>query len=310
MTAQVTRPKISVLTPCLNGARHVGEAIDSVLLQRYCSAEHIVADGASTDGTLEILRGHSHLRTLSAPDRGLYDALNNALATARGEFIGILNCDDSYADNVFVSVVAAFEDPGVMAVAGDAVTFRDAAGARTVVEGYTAVEKDLLTLCTLGNPFMNAWFFRACVFEQIGRFDASYRVAGDREFMLRFALSGLRYVTTGKLAYRYRLHPGSMTFSGEAAIGETVLREHHRMTGHYLRKPDLSKKARGTIRRARSRDAICGALYWARHYDVRKLLSHALAGTRHDFAWPARFAGQVVRGWAVRLGWRQQGGRI
>jgi len=310
MSAQPFGPRISVITPCLNGARYVGDAIESVLMQGYANTEHIVADGGSTDSTLEILSRYSHLKILSSPDRGMYDALNRALAVAQGELIGILNSDDCYADDVFSSVIDAFRDERVMALAGEDVTFRDAAnGDQIAVDRFTRVGIDLLFQSTLGDPSINAWFFRTSVFAKIGRFDASYRVAGDREFMLRFAFSGLRHVETKKLICRYRMHPGSMTFGRNEEISETVLREHNRMTGLYLSKPDLPKRARELIKRARTRDTLLGAIYSAQQYDLRKLILHAAAGTRHDPVWPARFAKRAMYALALKVGLREQSGR-
>ncbi len=310
VSAQRFSPRISVITPCLNGGRYVGEAIESVLMQGYSNMEHIVADGGSTDGTLEILGRYSHLKILSSPDRGMYDALNRALAVAEGELIGILNSDDCYADDVFSTVNEAFRDESVMALAGEAVTFRD-----TVNDDQIAMERlaptgiDLLFQSTLGNPSINAWFFRRSVFAKIGRFDATYRVAGDREFMLRFAFSGLRYAETKKLICRYRMHPESMTFGGNEEIWDTILREHNRMTDLYLCKPALSKRARELIKQARTRDTLLGAIHSARQYDLRRLVLHAMAGTRHDPVWPARFAKRAMHLLALKIGLRDHSGR-
>jgi glycosyltransferase involved in cell wall biosynthesis len=310
LSHQGMRPRFSVITPCLNGARYVGEAIDSVLMQGYSDTEHIVADGGSTDDTLEILGRYSHLKVLSSPDRGMYDALNRALLVAQGELIGILNSDDCYADRVFPFVIEAFRDVSVLALAGRAVTFRDAAnGDQIVVNRITPVGNDVLFASTLGNPSINAWFFRPSVFAMIGLFDASYRVAGDREFMLRFALSGLRYAEAKELVCRYRIHPGSMTFGGSEESRESILREHNRMTDLYLAKPGLSKRARQLIRRTCTRDTLSGALHSARRHDVRKLIRHAVAGTRHDPVWPARFAKRAMNALATKIGFSEWGGR-
>jgi glycosyltransferase involved in cell wall biosynthesis len=310
VSAQRFSLRISVITPCLNGARYLGEAIESVLMQGYSNIEHVVADGGSTDGTLEILSRYSHLKILSSPDHGMYDALNRALAVAEGEVIGILNSDDRYADDVFSSVVEAFRDESVMALAGGAVTFGDAANDDPlVVERLMPVGVDLLFQSTLGNPSINAWFFRASVFAKIGGFDATYRVAGDRDFMLRFAFSGLRYVETQKQVCRYRIHPESMTFGGNEEIWDTVLREHNRMTDLYLCKPALSKRARVLIKQARTRDTLLGAIHSARQYDLRKLILHAVAGTRHDPMWPARFAKRAMYLLAMKIALREQSGR-
>jgi glycosyltransferase involved in cell wall biosynthesis len=310
VSAQRFSPRISVITPCLNGARYVGEAIESVLMQGYSNMEHIVADGGSTDGTLEILGRYLHLKILSSPDRGMYDALNRALAVAEGELIGILNSDDCYADEVFSTVNEAFRDESVMALAGEAVTFRDTVNDDQIaMERLTPTGIDLLFQSTLGNPSINAWFFRRSVFAKIGRFDATYRVAGDREFMLRFAFSGLRYAETKKLVCRYRMHPESMTFGGNEEIWDTILREHNRMTDLYLCKPALSKRARELIKQARTRDTLLGAIHSARQCDLRRLVLHAVAGTRHDPVWPARFAKRAMHVLALKIGLRNHSGR-
>jgi glycosyltransferase involved in cell wall biosynthesis len=287
--------RISVITPCLNGARYIAEAIDSVVGQDYPHTEHIVADGGSTDGTLELLSLYPHLKVIRGPDRGVYDALNKALEAAEGEIIGIMNSDDCYADNVFSSVIASFTDPDVMALAGNAVAFRGTADApQNEAAQFNAPASDLLYQATLGNPCINAWFFRAAVFPLIGRFDASYKVAGDREFMLRLACSGLRCMQLPGLVCRYRIHAASMTFGGNPQIWETIAREHDKMTHDYLRKQDLPKRARKLVTQARTRDTLRLALRAARRHDWRGLLAHAAAGTRYDLGWPLRFAKRMI----------------
>jgi len=279
-------------------------------MQGYSHTEHIVADGGSTDGTLKILSTYPHLRILSSADRGIYDALNKALDAARGEIVGILNSDDCYAEDVFSSVVEAFRDEDVIAVVGEALAFRDCSnGDQIVVDTLSPAGVDLMVQSTLGNPSLNAWFFRSSVFAKIGRFDASYRVAGDREFMLRFALSGLRYAKIAALVCRYRVHDGSMTFGGNEQIWNTVLREHNKMTDQYLRSAGLSAYARGLIKDARTRDTLAGAIYSARRRDVSSFMSHAIAGIRHDPIWPARFARRAMRILAAKVGFGERSTR-
>jgi len=173
----------------------------------------------------------------------MYDALNGALARARGGVIGILNCDDCYARmcSCPFSICSATMASWRWRARGH-VSRRHRAGRRCPYGRTRAAGGDAIFRSTLGDPSINAWFFRASVFERIGRFDAAYRIAGDREFMLRFALSGLRYVDTDRLICRYRAHAGSATFGGNEEIWHAILREHGRMTGHYLASavvPDL-----------------------------------------------------------------------
>jgi glycosyltransferase involved in cell wall biosynthesis len=252
--------------------------------------EHVVVDGGSSDGTLEVLRSYPHLKLMSGRDRGMYDALNKGLALCRGEIIGFLNADDCYAEDAFSCLDRTFSDATVMAAVGRAVFFRECDhGDSGIVARFAPTEGDVLELSTLRNPALNAWFFRASVFAAIGAFDASYRIAGDREFMLRFALSGLRYIDVDALIYRYRIHPGSMTLSANDGIAEEIMREHIRMAAHHLRGPNLSRRAKRLISEACTRDTLRMAIHAAHKREVRKLIYYALAGMRHNRTWMLRF---------------------
>ncbi len=92
--------KISVITAVYNRVATIGDALDSVRAQTWPDVEHVVIDGASTDGTLELLQarrdGISVL--VSEPDKGIYDALNKGIARATGDVIGLMHSDDLYAD--------------------------------------------------------------------------------------------------------------------------------------------------------------------------------------------------------------------
>lgn len=95
-----TPPLVSVITVVRNGAATISEALESVRAQRQVPFEHIVIDGASTDGTVDILMNHStdQLRWISEPDQGIYDAMNKGIALARGEWLLFLGADDILAD--------------------------------------------------------------------------------------------------------------------------------------------------------------------------------------------------------------------
>src|ERR1700756_3819113 len=92
--------KISIVTPSFNQASFLKEALESVARQNYPAVEHIVVDGGSTDGSVELLKAYSgrngwaHLRWISEPDEGQSDALNKGFKMASGEIIGWLNSDD------------------------------------------------------------------------------------------------------------------------------------------------------------------------------------------------------------------------
>ena len=75
---------------------YIADAIESVLSQHIPDVEHIIMDGGSTDGTLEILKKYPHLIVVSGPDNGMYDAINKGIGISKGEWIGLLNADDLY----------------------------------------------------------------------------------------------------------------------------------------------------------------------------------------------------------------------
>jgi glycosyltransferase involved in cell wall biosynthesis len=118
-----SRPLVSILTPSFNQRRWLAQTLDSVARQTYPEVEHVVADGGSTDGSVELLRASLPAgRWLSEPDGGQSHALNKALERSRGEIVGWLNSDDAYLfDDVVEEVVEYFRvNPSVDVVYGHA----------------------------------------------------------------------------------------------------------------------------------------------------------------------------------------------
>lgn len=109
---------ISVITPSLNSAGTLQRAIESVLAQDYPAFEHIIVDGGSRDGTIELLKRYDHLKWISEPDHGQSDAMNKGFAMSSGDVIVVLNCDDYFAGGAFNAVVPLFEQ-GSMFVVGN-----------------------------------------------------------------------------------------------------------------------------------------------------------------------------------------------
>ena len=119
--------KISIITVCLNSESTIEQAFNSVLSQDFPDIELIVVDGASTDGTLEIIEKYKNRigASISEPDQGIYDAMNKGIELATGDVIGILNSDDFYASTSIISQVAKeLENEDVDAVYGDVAIVR------------------------------------------------------------------------------------------------------------------------------------------------------------------------------------------
>ena len=110
--------KISVITPSFNSGEYLEDAIQSVLIQQYPSFEHIVVDGGSTDGTMDILRKYNHITWISEPDKGQSDAMNKGFKMSTGDIIVYLNADDYFLPGAFNRVIPYF-DAGAEFVVGN-----------------------------------------------------------------------------------------------------------------------------------------------------------------------------------------------
>ena len=102
--------KISIVTVVLNRRDYLRQAIKNVLSQDYSHFEHIVVDGASTDGTIDVIKEHPHLRWISEPDDGAVFAMNKGLAMVEGDIFGWLNSDESYLPGTLHKINRYFHD--------------------------------------------------------------------------------------------------------------------------------------------------------------------------------------------------------
>jgi len=188
--------KISVITVCYQSARTLERSLQSVAEQDWPTVEHIVIDGASTDGTREILeRFRSRLAcVISEPDNGIYDAMNKGLAHASGDIVCFLNADDRYASaNVCSLVVSLMQENKLDALIGDVGFFHQGDSSR-MVRRYRSDRFHPGRLAWGWMPAHPALFLRKEVVHRVGRFKTDYRIAGDFEFIVRaFHGHALRY---------------------------------------------------------------------------------------------------------------------
>lgn len=198
-------PSISIVTPSYQHAPFLQAAIDSVLGQDYPNLEYLVADGGSTDGTLEILKKYeSRLKWFSEPDRGQTDAINKGFARTCGEILGWLNSDDEYAPGALRTVGEFFAaNPDVGLVYGDA-NFIDARG--TTLGPCAHIERfdrrRLLHYCDF--IVQPAAFFRRNLFQAVGGLDTSLHWTMDYDFWLKAsAVSRCQYIPRVLAHYRW-----------------------------------------------------------------------------------------------------------
>lgn len=184
--------KISVITAVYNNSDTVAQALDSALAQTHPDVELIVIDGGSTDGTLAVLQGYAdRLAVLvSEPDRGIYDALNKGIARASGEVVGFLHSDDLFADIAVLSRIAvAFTDPAVDAAYGDLLYVRKDDPSR-VVRTWRSAAFSAVRLAHGWMPPHPTLYVRRTVYERLGGYDTSYRIAADYDCVLRLLGKG------------------------------------------------------------------------------------------------------------------------
>lgn len=180
--------KFSILTAVWNRAGTLGDALDSLAAQSHQNYEHVVQDGGSNDGTLDLLAARPDPRRslVSTPDGGIYDALNRGLARCQGDVIGLLHSDDFFAHpQVLARVAARFEETGADAVYGD-LDYVAAADTARVIRHWRAGDYNPANLRRGWMPPHPALFLRRSVIDRHGGYDTSFRIAADYDAILRY----------------------------------------------------------------------------------------------------------------------------
>ena len=188
MTHSAAAVRISIITATYNSAATVSDCLASVAGQTV-HAEHLIVDGASSDGTVDVVqRFGASVDLVSEPDGGIYDAMNKGIARAGGDVVGILNSDDFYAsDTVLAQVAQAFLDPEVDACYGDLV-YVDFKDTDRVVRYWKAGPFHHRKFLWGWMPPHPAFFVRRSVYTRFGGFNLELGSAADYEIMLRFLL--------------------------------------------------------------------------------------------------------------------------
>jgi glycosyltransferase involved in cell wall biosynthesis len=219
-------PSITIITPSFNAAATIEATLESVRAPGYPKLEHLVIDGGSTDGTVELLKAAPGVRHVSEADRGLAHALNKGVAMASGDVIGELNADDVYEPGALNAVGEAFRDnPGATwltgycrIIDGDGVEIR-----RAVTRYKNAFLRRYSLGLYLTHNFISApaTFFRRTTVEAAGGFDERYRISVDYDLQLRVARRNDPLVLRRYLA-SFRMVEGTLSMSSY----RTQFREH------------------------------------------------------------------------------------
>jgi len=182
--------KLTIITIVYNNVRDIERTIQSILKQTYKKIEYIVIDGASTDGTLQVVERYKDQisKIVSEPDKGIYDAMNKGVAMAGGDIVGILNSDDFYSNNTVIEkVVKAFNVLDCEAVYGDLV-FVDSKQTNKVVRKWVAGNYDKKLFYKGWMPPHPTVFIKREVYEKYGLFNLKFKSSSDYELLLRLML--------------------------------------------------------------------------------------------------------------------------
>lgn len=185
--------KVSVITTCLNAATTIRDTFESVLSQTYPDIEYIVKDGGSTDGTIDIIREYEprfggRMRWTSAPDSGIYDGMNQGIAMASGDVVGLLNSDDFFTDaHVIENMVLAMEAKGVDAVYGD-IHFVRNSDLATPIRYYSSRHFHPFWLRFGFLPAHPSLYIKREIYLKAGPYKTDYKIAADFEMTVRLFL--------------------------------------------------------------------------------------------------------------------------
>lgn len=179
--------KVSIITACLNNATTIETTLQSVLTQDYPNLEYIIIDGASADGTKDIIAKYKdRLGTfISEKDNGIYNAMNKGLSKATGDIVGFLHADDFYpAPDVISKIVKAFESSNCECVYGD-LQYVDRQNPEKIIRNWKSEPYYNGIFLKGFMPPHPTFFLKRKWYEQYGNYNTAFALAADYELMLR-----------------------------------------------------------------------------------------------------------------------------
>jgi GT2 family glycosyltransferase len=219
----MTRPLVSIVTPSYNQAEYLELTMRSVLSQDYSPLEYLVVDGASTDGSVDIIQRHADRLAwwVSEPDSGQAEAINKGLRRAKGEVVAWLNSDDLYWPGAIAGAVAALETHPAAGLVYANATSIDGRG--RPFNDMCFRQYDLPNLLSFNIICQPAVFMRADVLRAAGYLQSDFHFLLDHSLWLRMArIAPLIYVPHFWAFARY--HPSAKNVARAAEFGEEAFR--------------------------------------------------------------------------------------
>jgi GT2 family glycosyltransferase len=292
-------PDIAVVIPALNAATHLRAALASLAAQE-ANFEAVLVDGGSRDDTVKIATD-AGVRVISAPGTSIYEAHNRGFAETRAPAIVLLNADDVLLPGALAAWRDALAQVPEAGIARGLATFAemDRAGVAGPIPGAderaaAPLDTDLLLR---GPCAINSLCIRRAVLDSIGAFDTAYRLAADREWMLRAWIAQIPMIEMARPVYRYLMHDGSSTIDRARRNFAVVRRENIGIAERYLDGPQARQASPETLRAVRQWHAAETTMLASHHLrggDWRGLVGTTQQAFRTAPLWPLRGAREVA----------------
>lgn len=226
--------RFSIIVVCLNAGDKLKQTVDSIWKQSYEDYEILVKDGGSTDGSIEALfaraEGQERIKLIREKDDGIYEAMNQAILHASGDYVLFLNCGDSFAADDVLKKTAAYiqDDPGKGIYYGD--TFWEQTGVTA-----TAPKSITPFICYRNIPCHQSCFYERKLFAEKS-YDVTYRIRADYDHFLWCVLK--RRISPAYMGFTVASYEGG-GFSESKENKKKSKLEHKKITGRYLSKRHL-----------------------------------------------------------------------
>lgn len=250
--------RLSIITPCFNSIAFLQPCIEHVASQIEEGVEHIVIDGGSTDGSLEILSElsarHSHLKYVSEKDEGQSDAMNKGLQIAKAPVVGFLNVDDRYCPGALSSILRSIVDcQGPLFKVGNCIIENEQGKIIQVDRPQkTTFSTILITKSFPPNP--SAYFYSKSIHDEVGYYDVENHFGMDADFLLKAVrVVNFEYYNEDWGVYRYL--PSTKTYQNIQS-GGAITQLNELLDSHMSNLPVLERlriRAMRTVHRLKTK---------------------------------------------------------
>lgn len=209
--------KVSILTTTFNSEEYLEETILSVINQKYKNYEYIIIDAGSTDQTLDIVKKYDKYITywVSEPDKGIYDGINKGIKKATGDLIKIVNSDDLLTDNSIRRAVELYEKHSSKDKHFILMSSLERIDAKGNVISIWKNKENIFFFENLLHP---TWYVPKKVYQELGLYDLSYRIASDYDYYMKLLQNNVRIIRDDMPFAQYREGGSSANFTGRKEV--------------------------------------------------------------------------------------------